>query len=94
MGDKFYIITLGEVVVTRRMPDGTEEPITHLYEGHFFGETSLVKNEPRNASVQVESSILHVMSISKEVFQPFLDNEPGFRRFIGEWHYWTLPLLH
>lgn len=84
IGDRFFIITQGEVVVTRKLASGTEEAITHLYEGHFFGETSLVKNEPRNASVKVVSTTLNLMSIGKEVFQPFLDKEPGFRRFIDE----------
>ncbi len=33
--------------------DGTEMVVTHLYEGHFFGETSLVNEAPRNANVRV-----------------------------------------
>jgi hypothetical protein len=82
-GDRFYIITSGEVVVTKSK-NGVEENITHLYEGHFFGETSLVKNEPRNANVKVISDTLNVMSIGKDVFTPFLEKEPGFRRFIDE----------
>jgi hypothetical protein len=52
-------------------------------QGHFFGETSLVKDEPRNANVKVKSSTAVVMSIGKDVFYPFMDKEPGFRRFIG-----------
>ena len=52
-------------------------------QGHFFGETSLVKDEPRNANVKVKSSSATVMSIGKAVFNPFLQREEGFRRFIG-----------
>ncbi len=82
-GDRFYIVTQGEVVITKST-NGTENVITHLYEGHFFGETSLVKEAPRNANVKVKSDTAVVMSIGKEVFNPFLQKEDGFRRFIGE----------
>lgn len=32
LGDRFFIIVQGEVVVTKRSADGHEEVITHLYE--------------------------------------------------------------
>ena len=65
-GDALYIIPAGEVVVSRSVSaeeaataprgmltdDGGEMIITHLYEGHFFGETSLVNEAPRNAHVK------------------------------------------
>jgi CRP-like cAMP-binding protein len=109
IGDRFFIISQGELIVTKGVGAG-ESVITHLYEvssraavvtcsqavlcvcscdgrlwwqGHFFGETSLVKNEPRNANVKVKSDTACVMSIAKDVFNPFLVHEPGFRRFIG-----------
>ncbi len=76
------MVTQGEVVITK-VTNGVEKVITHLYEGHFFGETSLVKSAPRNASVRVQSDVAVVMSIGIEVFNPFLEKEEGFRRFIG-----------
>ena len=42
-----------------------------------------MKEAPRNANVKVMSDYAVVMSIGKEVFNPFLEREPGFRRFIG-----------
>ncbi len=100
MGDKFYIVTEGDVVITknvdRRPPRHKssktdvkgqyEEILTHLYPGHFFGERSLLRETPRNANVKVSGtcSRVVVMSMSKERFTPFIENDPNFKRMIGE----------
>ncbi|KAA0167526.1 hypothetical protein FNF31_00964 [Cafeteria roenbergensis] len=101
VGDKFYIITEGEVMVTRtlaeadaekvpksklrRSPAGASEMrITYLYDGHFFGETSLFKEEPRNANVIVSSNEAAVMSMAKSKFKPFLDEDAKFRELIEQ----------
>jgi len=98
-GDKFYIITEGEVMVTktltaeeaaklpesklRRLDDGgAEMRITYLYDGHFFGETSLYTDDKRNANVIVSSNEAAVMSMAKEKFRPFLDEDAKFRELI------------
>lgn len=100
-GDEFYIITEGEVAVTKTLPidpatgkaststgglpivDG-EMVITHLYEGHFFGETSLVTEQPRNANVKVVSALCAVMAMSKDDFNPFLQQDAKFKELITE----------
>jgi len=85
-GDAFYIITSGEVAVTKNGEgEGCEESIiTHLYEGHFFGETSLVTAAPRNANVRVVSSSVVVQAMRKEDFTPFLETDAAFRALITE----------
>lgn len=43
-------LSTGEVGVSERL-------LTHLYEGHSFGEMALIYNEPRNASVQATTEV-------------------------------------
>ena len=82
MGDKFFIITEGEVEVV----DGNSV-LTRLYSGHFFGEISLIYNEPRNASI-IALTRLFCMTLSKEAFRSALSTtqfqaviqEESFRR--------------
>lgn len=103
--DGFYIITEGEVIVTRNItaeeaavtpaslvmdaaagvgsPGGKERVITHLYEGHSFGETALVNDALRNANVRVISGDVSCMVISRAAFKPFLDQDPKFRAMVS-----------
>lgn len=85
MGDKFFIITEGEVVITRELNPG-EEPVvvTHLYQGHFFGETSLATEAPRNANVQAVRDKVRCMFLTKEHFTPLLESDEKFRAMIQE----------
>ena len=104
MGDKFFVITEGEVVVTRNLDSsgraaaaeglievvtdgaGHETLITNLYEGHFFGETSIVTEQPRNANVRVPrgGAAVKCMSISKAAFTPFLsEDDDRFRTLVA-----------
>lgn len=93
-GTRFYMITRGEAVVTERAttsvtnPDGTtstkhyEKELTRLYEGHVFGEMSLIYSEPRTASVRAIGPV-KCLYLSKEDFDKCLLSDP-FQRFIQE----------
>jgi len=50
MGDTFFFIEEGEAVV-RKKQDGEEKEINHLKKGDYFGELSLLRREPRAATV-------------------------------------------
>src|SRR3989338_10980364 len=52
-GDTFYIVVSGRVKVTLLNEDGKEIVLAVLKECDFFGELSLLDNEPRSASVIV-----------------------------------------
>lgn len=59
--DKFFIIADGEVQVLRE-DDGTTREIAHLGPGQFFGETAILRDSPRNATVKaVRPTTLLVM---------------------------------
>lgn len=80
-GEDFFIIQEGsvKVVETRPSPDkGWDAPqdvvLVTLREGHFFGEMSLVTDEPRVASViSIKTTIC--LSLSKSVFRSALSDE-------------------
>ena len=71
VGDRFYIITSGTAEVIRSS-DGYEELLSELGEGQFFGERSLLQQEPRFASIRATSQLLRTLSISKGAFEEVL----------------------
>ena len=74
VGDKFYMIRKGSVAV-RRGP--SNEQVTELREGGFFGEMALLTGQPRNASVDtLEESTLY--SLSQEQFRKAISEQASF----------------
>ncbi len=50
-GDYMYVIRSGRVKVTKASDDGREQILNLFRAGDFFGEMSLLDNQPRSASV-------------------------------------------
>lgn len=93
-GDRFYIITRGEAVITeniewKKKKDNVESSspvmreLTRLYEGHCFGETSLVFDEPRSANVQAVGAV-NCFYLTKKDFQESIQNSESFNAFIQQ----------
>ena len=62
-GDYMYVIRSGRVKVTKASDEGREQIMNLFGEGDFFGEMSLLDNEPRSASVTtLEPSLLLALS--------------------------------
>jgi CRP-like cAMP-binding protein len=55
-GDRAYFINSGEVEVIREDHE-TESVVAKLKPGQYFGETALIRNEPRNASVRAATNV-------------------------------------
>lgn len=77
-GEEFFIIQEGSVKVVERRPNpegGFQDVVlVTLREGHFFGEMSLVTDEPRVANViSIKTTIC--LSLSKTVFRKALSDE-------------------
>jgi len=51
IGDSMYVILLGSVKIVYYTPDGREVVLSILENGDFFGEMSLLDQEPRSATV-------------------------------------------
>jgi CRP/FNR family transcriptional regulator/CRP/FNR family cyclic AMP-dependent transcriptional regulator len=61
-GDVFFLIISGKIKVTKISPDGHEIILSILKEGDFFGEMSLLDNEPRSATaIALDDSELIVL---------------------------------
>jgi len=67
-GDKFYIVEDGELHATKKDSGKQMEYKT----GDYFGELALLKNQPRAASVIVDSDQVKVLSISRSAFKHML----------------------
>ena len=50
-GDKFYLILDGAVRISRMVPGMGEEALAVLRPGSYFGEMSLIDDDPRSATV-------------------------------------------
>ena len=71
VGDKFYILSRGTLVVTTQDDLGLYVELTRLRPGATFGELSLLKDQPRGASITtLEECVL--FSLGREEFGYFL----------------------
>lgn len=52
VGDNFFVVYRGRVVVSKTDDSGNENDIVKLGEGEVFGELALIKKEPRKANVR------------------------------------------
>jgi putative ABC transport system ATP-binding protein len=81
-GDRFFLISEGEVEVIRR-EDGAADgrPVARLSAGGFFGEHALLTDEPRNATVvALEDVVLY--TLGKAEFRTALNASASFREQI------------
>ncbi len=76
LGDLFYIITEGEVQVTIRDADANDIVLHHLGPGGFFGELSMLTNEPRSAKVHAVDNVT-VLALERDEFFGFLQKRPS-----------------
>ncbi len=76
VGDKVYFITRGEAQVIR-----DDQPIATIGAGEMFGETALVCNHSRGATVRSVTA-LDLVVINRESFQELLGNLPGLKKEI------------
>jgi len=67
-GDLFYVVTEGHAEVLIRDADGTELILNTVGPGGFFGELSMLTNEPRAARVRAVDSITTLVLERDEFF--------------------------
>ena len=80
-GDTFYIVISGHVKVVLLHEDGREIVLSLLKEGNFFGELSLLDNDPRSATViAVEDTTLFMFT--KRQFYQLIETYPSILKKI------------
>jgi cAMP-dependent protein kinase regulator len=71
-GDKFYIVEDGALYASKKLQGGDEKRVMNYKSGDYFGELALLKNQPRAASIIVESETAQVLSMSRVSFTKML----------------------
>jgi CRP-like cAMP-binding protein len=70
--DKFYIITKGQVDITRSIKkDGPEVPVGRLGEGQYFGEIELLGRAFRSVTARAVGEV-ECLTLNREVFKSLL----------------------
>lgn len=76
-GDKFYLIREGQVEVLIDGPDGPRV-VARLEKGNIFGEMSLLKHQPRNATVRAVDEV-ELCVLGRDDFQAAMERSVSFR---------------
>jgi len=79
-GDRCYIITGGEVRISKFIPNIGEEALAVLKPGDYFGEMALIDNFPRSAHA-IANSDVELLSIHKTELDKILimDRDLGYK---------------
>ncbi len=74
-GDYMYVISSGQVKVTKMSDDGREKILEILADGDFFGEMALLDHEMRSASVKTTVDCV-LQALSRQDFIALLRRNP------------------
>jgi len=74
-GDALYIVSTGQVKVVLIGEDGREVILSVLGDGDFFGEMSLIDDEPRSAHV-IAMKDSQLLVLRRDDFQSRLEEQP------------------
>src|SRR5262245_30970544 len=81
--DHFFVITQGEVAVTRRTPEGVEVELATLGPGQFFGEVGILAETRRTATVRAVGDV-ELLALSWKEFQETLERSDQTERDFSE----------
>jgi len=81
--DHFFVITQGEVAVTRRTPEGAQVELATLGPGQFFGEVGILAETRRTATVRAVGDV-ELLALSWKEFQETLERSDQTERDFSE----------
>ncbi len=74
IGEEMFIIQSGEVRIHKKVRD-KETTLAILKAGDFFGEMSIIDNEPRSASATAENEC-KIIILSRDIFESQIKTNP------------------
>lgn len=77
-GEYFYIIVRGIVDILKHGADDSQVRVATLEGGDYFGEVSLLRNEPRTATVRTQVPTMFLL-LHRSHFSRLLESAPGLR---------------
>jgi len=80
-GDSLFIISHGEVAVSRQMPSGREAWIRNLKEGDFFGEFGFFTDHKRHATVKSLTEC-EILEISRNELNEMIKTHPHIKEVL------------
>ena len=85
VGDAFYILSEGEVEITKRKETKTQSelPIAVLGPDSYFGEKSLLTEEYRSATVTVSSDRAKCLRMGKDIFERLIHQSSAYSELHG-----------
>src|SRR5256885_1415044 len=85
--DRFYMVIKREAEASHREPDGSEVVLNRFGPGEYFGESGLLNDAPRTATVRARTS-LELMALDRETFAKLMKSsqatEDEVRRVAAE----------
>jgi peroxiredoxin (alkyl hydroperoxide reductase subunit C) len=81
--DRFFVITKGEVAISRRGSAGTEIKLARLGTGQFFGEVGILAETRRTATVRAIDDV-ELLALSWQEFQDTLERSDRADRNFSE----------
>jgi CRP-like cAMP-binding protein len=68
-GDKFYIISEGTTIATKKLSSASEsQKVMDYSKGMYFGERALLTNDLRAANIVATSDVVECLSLERDTF--------------------------
>lgn len=78
LGDRLFIIKKGSVQISRKIGNEDEVPQSYISAGNYFGEMSLLGDQPLPRSATVRAAVTsEIISIGRDAVQSFLKKNPA-----------------
>jgi cAMP-dependent protein kinase regulator len=80
-GDSLFVISRGEVSITKRTPEGREVPVRNLREGSFFGEFGYFIDQKRHATAKAASEC-EILEITRNALNQMVETHPRLKEVL------------